>query len=174
LKHIGRGWERTFVELIPKNIEYLSTIIDSAVVTFANRMATRSNLNKLNTFQLAAKQVPSYQAKLRDTAGQRKVLKTSQQDTRKVFTRVVSELMSGTYRQCAREGGKSELSPISCVSDHMLNSESGEGCFKRMKDIISTKLEDDHSQMFVDVVTRAKAILESILGPLQDKVSEKK
>ncbi|KAK3379824.1 hypothetical protein B0T24DRAFT_655432 [Lasiosphaeria ovina] len=141
-------WEQTFSTGIPECLSILVEELANRLDSFGTLMKTRPELAQLPSFRLVARQMETAKLNVRNTADMGAVIKAGQREANRLFTPTISEEMASTYSACSEE--------------------QGQGCYKRIKDIMTAHMNHARYTMFDVAASRVNERLEDMFAELEE------
>ncbi|KAK3399245.1 hypothetical protein B0T20DRAFT_194866 [Sordaria brevicollis] len=153
-KRIAPSWEQVFSRTLPQGIDALGQDLANLLEGFQGEMHERPQLRDSSSYELVREQVKTLGGILRETAPFICQCRAGQKEANRLFKPAIEEAMKAAYEKCV--------------------AETGNGCYKRMKDLMREHIDLVRKQMFnagTEAVTnRLNGMLEEIRSAFEEHV----
>jgi hypothetical protein len=169
IKVVAPAWEKVFSRHLHDIMKSAGKESANLLEAFHNNVSTKisQETGPLESFNMLSQQIPLYQQIFNDVFN-RQILEIKEEckDINRIFQPVISKTMSSVYGACVRENGK--ILTISNALDWLLTVVIGTGSFMRMKEIMSTFVDEARETMFRQSVDAVKTALKELCQSLEE------
>jgi hypothetical protein len=172
-KAISSGWEKTFSRRVSNILRSFASKAASSMKSFHEAVQTRASRNggTLATLYMLSQQLHNYQQLFKDLSDTNSATVVAQaKEINRMFQPVIAEAIGPAYAACSEERGMTQTLPLPGLLLRLL---LGTGCYKRMKEHMTTHIDRTRQTMFHDSTNKVKQSLEGLMESVEENMLAK-